>query len=150
MRLSLLIALPLLAASACQPPATKTPIATLRGTRWELRQLGTTEVRRSYVASRQPYLRLRADTIAEGHGGCNSFGGKAWLNDTQVSFPMLRSTRMACDDSPTEAVFMQALTTTHCYRISGNMLFLYTGVQPTGLPLAQLEAAPGRLESMGN
>ncbi|MGI4874169.1 MAG: META domain-containing protein [Janthinobacterium lividum] len=119
----------------------------MRETRWGLRQLGTTEVRRSYIASRQPYLRLRADTTAEGHGGCNSFGGKAQLNDAQVSFPKLRNTRMACDDMPTETAFMQALAATHYYRISGNTLFLYADAQSTGTALAQLEAVPAQRDA---
>jgi heat shock protein HslJ len=150
MRVSLL---PLLIALAgCQPHPTGStgtptattrspaPMAALRETRWVLRQLGTQPVTVP-DGGQEPYLLLRRNGTAEGQGSCNRFRGTATSDSTKtLSFSPLMSTRMACPALATEQAFTQALAATHAYRISGDTLRLYAATEPTGAPLAKLEA----------
>jgi heat shock protein HslJ len=151
-RVSLLPLLIALAGAGCQPHptgSTGTPTATtrppapaaaLRETRWVLRQLGTQPVTVP-DGGQEPYLLLRRNGTAEGQGSCNRFRSTATTDSTKaLSFSPLMSTRMACPALATEQAFTQALAATHAYRISGDTLRLYAAPEPTGAPLAKLEA----------
>lgn len=152
MRASLLVFLPMLAAVGCQSPpsnSTSTPTATSRPaapaaalyeTRWVVRKLGTQPVTVP-EGGQEPYLLLRRDGKAEGQASCNRFRSTATTDSTKsLSFSPLLSTRMACPALETEQAFTQALAGTHSYRISGDTLQLYTAPEPTGAPVARLEA----------
>ncbi len=153
MRLSALF-LPclLVAAAACQrptdrgntaPPVTNiTPDASLRDTRWVLRQLSSQPLHETFPEGQEPFLFISAAGTAEGLGGCNRFraGLKPVENDGELQFAPLLSTRMACPSLTTEQSFTQALEATRAYRITGNALMLYGNSERTGEPLAQLEA----------
>jgi heat shock protein HslJ len=90
--------------------------------------------------TREVYLLLRHEgNTAEGHAGCNRFGGSVTVAaPDQLTFGPLRSTRMACPALATESSFLQALEATRRYRISGDTLRLYDASSPQ--PLARLEA----------
>lgn len=152
MRVSLLLPLVALAGASCQPHPTGStgtltatsrppaPAAALHETRWVLRQLGTQAVTVP-EGGQEPYLLLRHKGPAEGQGSCNRFRGTAFTDSTKsLSFSPLMSTRMACPAMATEQAFTQALAATHAYRISGDTLRLYAATEPTGAPLARLEA----------
>ncbi len=142
----------LLIGAACQrvtdrastAPVTTTviPDASLRETRWVLRQVDGQPVAAPTTPGQEPYLFISAAGTAEGQGGCNRFRGglKPATEDAELQFAPLMSTRMACPDLTTEQAFNQALTNTHAYRITGNLLLLYPNAERTGTPLAQLEA----------
>jgi heat shock protein HslJ len=152
MRLSPLPLLIALTAGSCQPHptgSTGTPTATnrppapaaaLHETRWVLRQLGTQPVNAT-DGGQEPYLLLRRSGTAEGQGSCNRFRGTASTDSIKsLTFSPLMSTRMACPAIATEQAFTQALAATHAYRISGDTLHLYAATEPTGGPIARLEA----------
>jgi heat shock protein HslJ len=149
MRLSPLPLLIALAAGSCQPhptgstgtpTATNRPAAALHETHWVLRQLGTQPVTVT-DGGQEPYLLLRRSGTAEGQGSCNRFRGTASTDSTKsLTFSPLMSTRMACPAIATEQAFTQALAATHAYRISGDTLHLYAATEPTGAPIARLEA----------
>jgi heat shock protein HslJ len=152
MRLSPLPLLIALTASSCQPHPTGstgtptatnrplTPAAALHETRWVLRQLGTQPVAVT-DGGQEPYLLLRRSGTAEGQGSCNRFRGTASTDSIKsLTFSPLTSTRMACPAIAAEQAFTQALAATHTYRISGDTLRLYAATEPTGAPIARLEA----------
>jgi heat shock protein HslJ len=140
-----------LAGASCQPRptgSTETRTATSRPaapaslfeTRWVLRQLGTQSVTVP-DGGQEAYLLLRRGGPAEGQGSCNRFRSTASTDSTKsLTFSPLISTRMACPALATEQAFTQALAATHTYRISGDTLRLYVATEPTGTPLARLEA----------
>lgn len=137
---------PLLLLGACQNRPTQqaagavgtVPDAPLRGTRWVPRALAGQPVARP-AGTPEPYLLLRPDSAAEGHGSCNRFRGRYTApGPGQLTFGPLLSTRMACPALPTETAFTQALAQTRTYRISGDTLRLFGAA---GTPaLARLEA----------
>ncbi|SHK78211.1 META domain-containing protein [Hymenobacter psychrotolerans] len=105
-----------------------TPDAELRNTRWVLRALGGQPV--PAPTNSEPYVLLRSTELAaEGNGSCNRFRGAFTLPAAgQLRFGDLLSTRMACaspEGNATESGFMQALSATRTYRISGDTLRLY-------------------------
>lgn len=152
MRASLLLLLPLLASVSCQSPPTDStssptaasrppaPAAALYETRWVLRRLGTRPVTVP-ADGQEPYLLLRRGGNAEGQASCNRFRSTAFTDSIKsLTFSPLLSTRMACPALETEQAFTQALAATHSYRISGDTLHLYAAPEPTGSPVARLEA----------
>jgi heat shock protein HslJ len=123
--------------AASRPSA---PAAALFETRWVLRQLGTQPITVP-DGGQEAYLLLRHGGLAEGQGSCNRFRGTASTDSAKsLIFSPLMSTRMACPALATEQAFTQALAATHAYRISGDTLRLYAATEPTGAPLARLEA----------
>jgi heat shock protein HslJ len=151
---ALLLPCLLLAGSACQRVTERasttsmstniTPDASLRETRWVLRQVGGQPVAEVAPPGQAPYLFISAAGTAEGQGGCNRFRGalKPITDDGELQFSPLQSTRMVCPELVTEQAFSQALENTHAYRITGKLLLLYADAERTGTPLAQLEAVP--------
>ncbi|UOQ67846.1 META domain-containing protein [Hymenobacter volaticus] len=126
----IVLGLPLLLLAACQStsPASQptTPLASLRNTRWVLRTLEGQPA--PVPTDGEVYLLLRANELnVEGNGGCNRFRGTFELPaDGQLRFGPLASTKMACPALATEAGFMNALTNTRTYKISGDTLRLFT------------------------
>ncbi len=63
-----------------------------------------------------------------GFSGCNRFTGSYELNEGQLRFKPLASTRMACmDGMEQEQRFLEALGEVVRFTLSGDNLALYTG-----------------------
>ena len=125
------------------PAVASSPIAdaALRDTRWVPRQLAGMPVS-APANGNGPYLLLHADGTAEGNGSCNRFRGTFFVETPgSLGFGPLRSTRMACPALATEQAFINALTQTKTYRISGDTLQL---LNAAGVPLARLATVHGR------
>ncbi|GAB3726958.1 hypothetical protein GCM10027594_08800 [Hymenobacter agri] len=124
-------------AAASIPPASRTPNAPLRETRWVLRQLAGKPV--SVPANtREAYLLLRADGTAEGNGSCNRFRGSFFSEtESELKFSPLMSTRMSCPAIDTENDFTRALGKANSYEISGDTLRV---LDASGAAVARLEA----------
>lgn len=124
-------------AAASLPPASTTPNAPLRETRWVLRQLAGQRVAVP-ANTREPYLTLRADGSAEGNGSCNGFRGSFFSEtESELKFSPLMSTRMACPAITTENGFIGALGKANSYEINGDTLRV---LDVSGAPVARLEA----------
>jgi heat shock protein HslJ len=125
------------AAPAASTATRAQPAATLRETRWVLRQVAGQPVNVPDDTN-EPYLVLRADGSAEGNGACNRFRGKYFTEQAgELKFSPLLSTRMACPALATETAFTAALQRSQTYRISGDTLGLYG---ESAALLARLEA----------
>jgi heat shock protein HslJ len=133
--------------TACQStgplssPAAAVMPASLRNTRWELRQLGPEPVRAAPDAA-APYLLLSAEQPrVEGQAGCNRFGGSyEQPTPEQLRFGRLLATKMACPALATETRYLQALAQVSYYRIVGDTLRLYPGPPAETQPLARFLA----------
>ena len=115
------------------------PDASLRETRWVLRQVSGQPVPEAASPGQEPYMFISAAGTAEGQGGCNRFraGLKPATDDGELQFAPLLSTRMACPAIKTENEFTRALAQSRTYRISGDTLRLFDA---TNAPVARLEA----------
>ena len=92
-------------------------------TRWNLTELFSENIR--YSDSQIPYVRFEAERV-NGNDGCNNFFGGYTLDENNLKFGLLGSTRMACPHlEGFELVFNKMLSMTTRYRISGNRLDLY-------------------------
>lgn len=157
MRLALfLLPASLLLHTACQRtdrgtsiPSASTPISTgttpdapLRDTRWVLRRIASQPVADT-TGGHQPYLLITPAGTAQGQASCNTFRAtlQPAVNDGELQFSPLLSTRMACPTLSTERIFTQALQSTRAYRIKGDTLWLYGNAERNGTALARLEAA---------
>ncbi|RAK69586.1 META domain-containing protein [Hymenobacter edaphi] len=118
-----------------------TPPASLRNTRWVLRQLGPDAVPPP-TEGREVDLQLRTDdTRVQGNAGCNRFSGTyEQPTPEQVRFSKLLTTRMACPALDTETRFLGALGQVSYFRIVGDTLRLYPGPPAETTPLLRLEA----------
>lgn len=119
-----------------------TPSAPLRETRWVLRRVAGQPVVDT-TSGHQPYLHISDAGTAEGQGSCNMFRGtlQPAVNDGELQFSPLLSTRVACPALTTERIFTQALQNTRAYRIKGDTLWLYANAERSGTPLARLETS---------
>lgn len=109
----------------------------LAGTRWALMALGDKAVTVS-EGGREAYIALNsAENSIVGHAGCNRISSTYKLQDAQLSFGEVISTRMFCEDMPTETALLAALKATAGWRISGSQLEL---LDANRQPLARFEA----------
>ncbi len=92
-------------------------------TNWNLVELFTEKIQ--YVGSKKPHLRFDTERVS-GNDGCNNFFGGYTLNEDNLKFGLLGSTRMACPHiEGFEMVFNKMLSMTTRYHISGNRLDLF-------------------------
>jgi len=92
-------------------------------TTWNLTELFSEKIQ--FSGSQIPHLRFEAER-ASGNDGCNNFFGDYTLEDNNLKFGLLGSTRMACPDiKGFELVFNKMLSMTTRYRITGNRLDLF-------------------------
>ena len=143
-RIATILAVAVLAA-ACngnrsQPAQTPGPegvIFELVGTRWALMRLGEREITIAENA-REPYIVLSSvERGVVGHGGCNRISSTFQSTGHKLSFGEVISTRMFCEDMPTESALLEVLKATAGWRISGSQLQLLGSNQQ---PLATFEA----------
>ncbi len=114
----------------------------LRDVRWELREL---DGQPAPAIEETPYLLLHEGrSRVEGRAGCNKFSGPYTAPAVgQLRLGPLATTRSTCPDLTVEGNFLQALNRAQHYRISGNILSLYS-TDTLGAPLARLQAVPGK------
>ena len=79
--------------------------------------------------TRTAYIRFEEnDNDVHGFTGCNKFSGKYESDDEQsLKLSGLSSTKMMCSDIDLENRLMRLLQNVDSYRISDNVLTLYTG-----------------------
>ncbi len=100
--------------------------AMLDNTFWALVRLGDSPV--SIPSSgREPHIRLvHGDCRVKGHGGCNQITGSYLLDEENLEFKGLISTRRACPDGmDQERLFLAALDSVRTFRIRGEHLELF-------------------------
>ena len=111
----------------------------LMGTYWKLTFVG--EPITTAPEMPMPHLQLSAAGEASGSGGCNRFFGSFELDDDQLAFAALGSTRMACAQGmDQEQRFLAALGEVRSFVIRGDRLEL-RGAK--GARLLEFEAAEG-------
>jgi len=115
----------------------------LENTTWHLADVGGAAIQPK--GTRVPNLRIdAAEKRVAGFAGCNRFNGAYELDGQRLRFPLIISTKMACDDLEIETKFLGAVDATRSWRItSGTLDLLGEG----GQTLARL--IPGEPEPAG-
>jgi heat shock protein HslJ len=93
----------------------------LAGSNWVVTQLLAGQVP---TGEQPPTLSLGADGTFSGFGGCNTVNGTYTVNGSSISFAIIGSTMMACDESATwiQESFQNALGATAFYDFLGFQL----------------------------
>lgn len=110
-----------------QKPAEK-PLATLVNTHWRLLKIGETPIRTEPDQQKEAYLYLAPnDQKIRGFSGCHPFTGSYDQQDKELTFRKIAITSGLCSQQglETEQLFMNALTETVSYRLSGEELYLF-------------------------
>lgn len=103
----------------------------LTNTYWKLTELDGQPV--VVGQAREPHLRLRDDTRADGSTGCNGFSGTYERAGDRLTFGKLITTLMACVDpalSRQEQRFLQVLASVDRAAAVGDRLTLYAKARP--------------------
>ncbi len=104
-----------------------TPAIPLYETKWSLQKIytdaGTEEVKTKAF--------IKFDELkksAGGNGSCNNFGSSTTINNNNVNFKNIFSTKMYCESvQKTENGFLSQLDKVTRYEIKGSTLLLYQG-----------------------
>ena len=97
--------------------ASQTP---LPGTTWNLVEMNNEKIQ--LPGPQVPHLRFEPEKVT-GNDGCNNFFGGYTLDENNLTFGMLASTRMACPQiKDFDMEFNKMISATTGYRISGNKL----------------------------
>ena len=129
--------------SACksQQPAAGSDAgdAAITATYWRLTELHGKPVGPVAPNKKEVFIRLKKENNQlEGFAGCNGFGGRYELKETNgISFSNIMGTMMACDDLVNENKLFDALREADNYIHHGKKLILNKGSKA---PLARFEA----------
>lgn len=123
-RVALSLAAVALVAAACGGDSNDDSGDHLEGPVWELVELIGTEL----TDDAAPTLQL-SDGTASGLAGCNNFTGGYELDDRDLTFGALATTRMLCAPplDTVESAYLAALAEVASYSIDGNRLTLRSG-----------------------
>lgn len=95
------------------------PNASLESTYWKAISLYDTEVK---TIRKEAYIKFDKNGSINGVLGCNNFFGSFKINEDNITFSKIGSTRMMCQDMQTEANFSKVLQNTKKYKIKGETL----------------------------
>lgn len=109
------------------PPVTDQPLA---GTEWQLTTIVNGDTAQSLLAGTKVTAKFDDEGVS-GSTGCNNYFGPYTLNGNAISFGVLGSTMMACEEGilGQESTFLQTLETIKSFSIVGDQLTLS---HPTG------------------
>jgi heat shock protein HslJ len=101
---------------------TSTP---LYNTRWSLKKIFDGNA--IQVVKTKAFIRFDKEKgSAGGNGSCNSFGSNVFINNDEVSFKNVFSTKMYCDQvQQIENRFLGSLEKVNRFEIKSDTLFLY-------------------------
>ena len=100
--------------------ASQTPLV---GTTWNLVEMYNEKIQ--LPGPQVPHLRFETEKVT-GNDGCNNFFGGYTLDENILTFGMLASTRMACQQiDGFDMEFNKMISMTTRYQISGNKLELF-------------------------
>jgi len=116
-------------AGASQPaPAQSGSQASLAGTEWRLLSFGTPGAEVPVVEETTITLHFNDAGQAGGTAGCNSYGARYEVRESELAFNRLSHTMMACAQeqiAQQEKAFLQALENAHGYALAEERLTIW-------------------------
>ncbi len=103
-----------------------TPATPLFDTKWLLKKIRS-ETGVEEVATKAFIKFNELKKSGGGNGSCNTFGSSTTINNNEISFKNIFSTKMYCEDvQKTEDAYLKQLGKVNRFEIKGNILLLYT------------------------
>ena len=103
------------------------PATPLYETKWSLKKIYT-DVGTENVQTKAFIKFVELNKSAGGNGSCNSFGSSITINNNEISFKNIFSTKMYCEEvQKTEDSFFKQLEKATRFEIKSNILSLYQG-----------------------
>ena len=101
--------------------------APLFETHWKLIELMGHKIQDSSIKKEMYIVLKKADSRVEGNGGCNAFSSTFTLQNNQIAFGPLVSTKMFCQGIEAENEFFKALSSADHYYLKSDTLSLTHG-----------------------
>lgn len=98
------------------------PNVSLQNTYWKAISLYDIEVKTS---KKEAHIMFEKNGSINGNLGCNNFFGNFKIENENISFEKVASTKMMCRDMKTEANFSKILHNTKRYEINGETLSFF-------------------------
>lgn len=96
----------------------------LQKTHWKLVELSGKEIPKNATAE-EMFIVFKVDSTVSGNGGCNTFSGTYSLEkNSQISFGEMVRTNVLCPAVDFERTYLNALSKTDHYKITGDTLSL--------------------------
>src|SRR5690242_5233319 len=96
----------------------------LQNTHWKLVELAGKEIPANATA-KEMFIVFKNDSTVSGNGGCNTFSGQYSLGkNNEISFGEMVRTNMLCSAVEFERKYINALSKTDHYKITGDTLSL--------------------------
>lgn len=103
------------------------PAIPLYETKWALKKIHT-DAGVENVQTKAFIRFVELNKSAGGNGSCNSFGSSITINNNEISFTGVFSTKMYCEEvQKTEDAYFKQLEKVTRFEIKGNTLSLYQG-----------------------
>lgn len=103
------------------------PPTPLYETKWSLKKIYT-DAGTENVQTKAFIKFVELNKSAGGNGSCNSFGSSITINNNEISFKNIFSTKMYCEEvQKTEDSFFKQLEKATRFEIKSNILSLYQG-----------------------
>lgn len=117
--------------TACAPAKGPAVVATeksISGINWYLKKIYMPEATLD-IANQNAFIKLdAAKNSAGGKGGCNSYGSSYAVNEQQISFKNIFSTKMFCEKfQAQEDAYFRQLEKVNRYDVKDDKLLLYAG-----------------------
>ena len=93
--------------------------ASLENTYWKAMSFYDTDIK---ATNKEAYINFEKNASVNGSLGCNNFFGTFKIDEKNISFSKMGSTRMLCKDMKTEYYFSKVLHDTKKYEIKGKTL----------------------------
>ena len=117
--------------TACAPAKGPSVVATeksISGINWYLKKIYMPEATLD-ISNPNAFIKLdAAKNSAGGKGGCNSYGSSYAVNEQQISFKNIFSTKMFCEKFQAEEdAYFRQLEKVNRYDVKDDKLLLYAG-----------------------
>ena len=101
--------------------------APLFETHWKLTELMGHKIQDSSIKKEMYLVLKKTDSRVEGNGGCNAFSSTFTLQNNQITFGPLVSTKIFCQGIEAENEFFKALSSADHYYLKSDTLSLTHG-----------------------
>lgn len=96
-------------------------------THWKLVELMGHKVQDNAIKKEMYIVLKKTESRIEGNGGCNAFSGTFTLQNNQIAFGPMASTKIYCQGIEAESEFFKALSTADHYYLKADTLSLTQG-----------------------
>lgn len=143
MKKNLLITLTVLVAALTSFSCSSTKNSSIYNSKWELDEVNGVIIDYLVDPSRDIYLTFdEGKSRFGGSTGCNTIGGKLFVEGEKLILSNMIATKMACKNMRAEQSYLSLLESVDNYKLKGARLILYQGTKEIASYRRSKEAAP--------